>query len=273
MDKIIIKDFEVHAFHGVLAEEKKLGQKFIVSLELMLDFTDAAENDDLEKTINYAEVCYSVEEFMKENTYDLIETVANKLSIYLLNQYSIIEKIKVLIKKPWAPIARPLDYVATEVERGWSRAYVGIGSNMGDKQQNIDAAISMLNDDKTKVTAISNMYTTKPVGYLDQDDFLNCAVEVKTLLSPHNFLKFLNCIESRLKRERVVRWGPRTIDLDILFFEDRIISDKNLVIPHPRLHERMFVIEPLCDIAPYFIHPVNRKSIIEIKEKLQRLSE
>lgn len=271
MDKIIVKDLEVYAFHGVLEEEKKLGQKFIVSLELTLDFNAAAENDNLELTVNYARLCDEVVEFLQKNTFDLIETAAHRLALFILEKYTLPEKIKVCIKKPSAPIRKTFGYVAAEVERGWTKAYIGIGSNLGDKLKNIENAISILGSkSSTKVTAVSEIYVTKPVGYADQEDFTNGAVEVKTLLTPHQLLDFLHSIELQLKRERVIHWGPRTIDLDILLYGNLLLSDDRLVVPHPRMHERLFAVKPMCDLAPYALHPLLGKRMLELKEELEK---
>lgn len=271
MDKIIISDLEIFAYHGVLPEEKILGQKFIVSLELFLDLLEAAKSDRLELTVNYAKICEEVEEYTQKNVYDLIEALANNLAIFLLEKYPIIRKIKVQVKKPWAPVKKPLKFVAVELERGWIKAYIGLGSNMGDKDKNIGDAISLINGtERIKVTAISKSYLTKPVGYTEQEEFVNAVIEVDTLLGPHQLLDVLLAIEKQLKRERVIKWGPRTIDLDILFFDDLIIMDDKLQTPHPRMHERLFAITPLCDIAPFLRHPVLGKSMLELKEKLEK---
>ena len=271
MDKIIVKDLEVYAFHGILAEEKSLGQKFIVSLELTLDFYEAAENDNLELTVNYASLCEDTEEFLQKHTFGLIEAAAHHLAVYILEKYTLLEKVKVYIKKPSAPIRKTFGYVAAEAERSWIKAYIGIGSNLGDRQRNIENAISILgSQSSTKVTAISEMYVTKPVGYTEQEDFVNGAVEIRTLLSPYQLLDFLHSIEMQLKRERIIHWGPRTIDLDILYYGNLLISDDRLVVPHPRMHERLFAVKPMCDIAPYIIHPLLGKSMLELKAELEK---
>ncbi|MDK2800431.1 MAG: 2-amino-4-hydroxy-6-hydroxymethyldihydropteridine diphosphokinase [Clostridiales bacterium] len=146
--------------------------------------------------------------------------------------------------------------------------YLGIGSNMGDRQANLDAAVDMLRCmEGIEVKAVSPFYHTAPVGYTEQPDFLNGAVEVETILSPHELLKVCQRIEKKLKRVRTIRWGPRTIDVDILLYNHLVMQDENLVIPHPRMHEREFVLKPLNDIAPHVIHPVYKISIREIYMK------
>ncbi|UZW14511.1 2-amino-4-hydroxy-6-hydroxymethyldihydropteridine diphosphokinase [Clostridium pasteurianum] len=271
MDKIFIEDFEIYANHGVFKEEKRLGQKFIISIELSLDLKKAGATGDLQQTVNYGELCLKVEEQFTREKYDLIETAAEKVAEFILLEYEKVKCVKVLIKKPWAPIGRPVKYAAVEIKRGWHTVYIGMGSNMGDKEKNLKDAIELIHHSgKSRVTKTSKFYVTAPVGYLDQDDFLNCALEVKTMLSPEEFMNMLLDFERDLKRERLIHWGPRTIDLDILLYDDLVTSDERYIIPHPRMAERMFVIEPLCDIAPYVIHPVLNKRICDIKAEITK---
>lgn len=274
MDKINIKDLEVYAYHGVNFEEKTMGQKFYISLVLSLDLREAGRSDDLNATVNYAELCHVVEEEFKAYKYDLIEKAAEYLAEFLLLKYEKLEKINVCIKKPWAPIGKPLKYVAVEIERAWHRAYIALGSNLGNKEDNIEKAINKIKSLNTcKLLKTSKIYKTKPVGYLEQDDFLNCVIEVKTLLLPSELMKELLAIEKELKRERIIRWGPRTIDLDVILYDDIVTSSDDIVIPHPRMHERLFVLKPLSDIAPYVVHPLIRKRIITLMEELSKEEE
>lgn len=267
MDKMYIKDLEVYAYHGVNIEEKNMGQRFLISIDLWLNLREAGKSDDLSKTVNYAELCHNVEKEFTKTKYDLIETCIEQLAQYILLNYEPVEKVKILLKKPWAPIGKPLDYAAVEIERSWHNAFIGLGSNIGNKKQNLEEAIEFMNIETTRVIKLSNFYTTKPVGYTEQDDFLNCAVEIKTLLTPKELIEFLLNIEKELRRERIVRWGPRTIDLDVLLYDDIITSLEEIIIPHPRMHERLFVLKPLSDIAPYMMHPILNKRIIELEEE------
>jgi len=144
-------------------------------------------------------------------------------------------------------------------------AYIGLGSNMGDREEGLNHAVELLGKTEgIEVTAVSSYYNTAPVGYIEQPDFLNAAAEIKTALPPNGLLQVCMSIEKELKRERVMRWGPRTIDLDILLYGDRIISGEHLTVPHPRMHERNFVLKPLNEIAPYAIHPVNGQTVSEM---------
>ncbi len=269
MDKIYIKDLQIYGFHGVNQQEKDMGQRFIICLELFLDLKQAADDDDLTKTVNYADLCIAIEEEFKKQKYDLIERAAEKLAEFILLKYGMVQRIKLKIKKPWAPIGKPLEYAAIEIDRRWHRAYIAIGSNMGDKKENLNCAIELINKSlSTKVTKISEFYETKPVGYTEQENFLNGALEIKTLLSPRNLMKFLLEKEKDLKRKRVIKWGPRTIDLDILLYDDLITCNEEVLIPHPRMHERLFVLEPLANIAPYIIHPILNERIINLMYRM-----
>ncbi len=146
-------------------------------------------------------------------------------------------------------------------------AYIGLGSNIGDREYQLNRAVELLKiTEKTQVTLVSSYYNTAPVGYEQQPYFLNAVVEIRTSLSARELLSVCSGIEKELKRERIIHWGPRTIDLDILLYGCNIINDTDLVIPHPRMHERRFVLEPLNEIAPLVLHPVFNKTINEILE-------
>lgn len=143
-----------------------------------------------------------------------------------------------------------------------SVAYISLGSNMGDKVDSLKQAVALLNaHEEIKVTAVSSVYDTDPVGYEDQDLFMNIAVAVETTLSPVQLLDFCQSIEEELKRVRIIRWGPRTMDLDIVLFDDQVMDTERLIIPHPRMHERGFVLVPLAEITMDLVHPVLNKSI------------
>ena len=142
--------------------------------------------------------------------------------------------------------------------------FLGIGSNLGDRQGNCKKAISLLEDSGLTVTRRSSMYETKPWGYADQPMFINMAVAADTTLTPAELLALLKKIESDMGRQAGIKWGPRIIDLDILLFDDITINEQDLVIPHPLMHKRDFVLGPLTEIAPEKIHPVLLKKIRDI---------
>ena len=137
-------------------------------------------------------------------------------------------------------------------------AFIALGSNLGDRELNLLRAIAELGKlPDSRITALSGFYDTEPVGWAKQDNFLNAVLKLETGIPPHELLKKLQRIETEIfHRTRDVRWGPRTMDLDILFYGDMILNGESLTIPHPRLHERRFVLEPLTEIAPKLIHPL-----------------
>jgi len=128
--------------------------------------------------------------------------------------------------------------------------YLGLGANVGDTQDNLRAAVRLLRQSGCSVTAVSSMYLTKPVGVTDQPDFLNAVIAVRTALGPLDVLRVCESVEETLGRERTIRWGPRVIDIDILLYEGVAVDEEGLVVPHPRMLERAFVLVPLAEIAP-----------------------
>ena len=272
MDKIHIKDLEIIGFHGAIPEEKVLGQKFVLSFELDVDLRQAGKNDDLTKTVHYGELAQKVEVEFTTTSYDLIEKAAEEICEFVLLNYPLVKKVKLLLKKPWAPTRKHVEYVAVEIERKWNKVYIAAGSNLGDKEETLKEAIYKI--DKRKdcvVTKVSNFYTTDPVGYEDQDQFVNCVFEIDTLQTPSELMDTLLEVEKDFKRERIIRWGPRTLDLDIIFYDDIISYDEHILIPHPRAHERQFVMKPMCDINPYYVHPIYRKRVMDISSELGEL--
>lgn len=137
-----------------------------------------------------------------------------------------------------------------------SDAYVALGSNLGDRAASLRGACGAIESlPRTAITQRSRVYQTEPVGPVEQGAFLNAVVRLDTELEPVALLHHLQVIERDAGRQRAETWGPRTLDLDLLLYDDRIISTNELILPHPRLHERRFVLQPLCDIAPDRIHP------------------
>lgn len=142
--------------------------------------------------------------------------------------------------------------------------FIGLGTNLGDRLALMRDAVSQLRR-HIDVSRISPVYETEPVGYLDQPRFLNAVVSGTTDLEPHDLLARLHEIEAALDRERPFPNAPRTIDLDLLFYDDLIINDEAITVPHPRLHERLFVLVPLNDIAPGFVHPGIGMTVSELR--------
>lgn len=269
MDKIKIKNLECYARHGVYIEENRLGQKFVVSAELCMDTRKAGINDDLGCSVDYGRVCHMINEFMRENTFKLIETVAEKLAELLLINLPLVKQVTIEIKKPWAPIGLPLESASVEITRSRHRAYIALGSNMGDSRGIIEEAVKKLEEvPQNHVVRQSELIVTKPYGFVEQDDFLNGCLELDTLLTPEELLDITQNTEAEAGRKRLIHWGPRTLDLDIIFYDDEIIKTERLTVPHPDMQNRTFVLKPMCEIAPYFVHPVYKKTMLKMLEEV-----
>lgn len=142
--------------------------------------------------------------------------------------------------------------------------YISFGSNIGDREKAIEDALTLVNKNEMKITKRSNIIETEPYGYIDQPIFLNGAIEVETELSCREVLERLLQIEKEVGRVRKFKWGPRLIDLDIIFFNDEIYDEEDLKVPHPDMQNRDFVLKPLCEICPDFIHPILKKKVKEL---------
>lgn len=269
MDIIRIDNLEVYAYHGVYDEEKEKGQYFYVNAELYTNTRKAGMNDDLDASTNYGTVCDFIHDFMIKYTYDLIETVAEQLAQALLLEFKLVKSVLLEIRKPHAPIEKEFESVSVEIERGWHEAFVAFGSNLGDKEKFIDEAIEALSNlPQINIVAISDKIVTEPYGNVEQDVFLNGVMKIETLLPADELLQILQKVEEHAGRERKIHWGPRTLDLDIIFYDDDIISEDDLIVPHPDMKNRDFVLKPLMQIAPYKLHPVYRKTISDMYVEL-----
>ena len=246
MDKIYIRDLEFIGYHGVFEEEKKLGQKFYLSLELSTDLREA--NDDITKTTHYGEVAETVKKIFFQKKYDLIETLAEDIAREVLLSFPLIKKVKLEIKKPWAPVGLPLKDVAVEITRKWNEVYLSLGSNMGNKKENLEKAIKEVSKIRdTFIIKESKIIETEPFGYKEQDDFLNSCIGI----------------------ERKIKWGPRIIDLDIIFYNKEVIEEDDLIVPHPYMEYRDFVLKPLEEIIPNFVHPLLSKRISTLRKEIE----
>jgi 2-amino-4-hydroxy-6-hydroxymethyldihydropteridine diphosphokinase len=150
------------------------------------------------------------------------------------------------------------------------RVFLSIGSNLGSREENCLKAVDALSREGIKVIKVSGVYHTRAWGYKDQPDFVNIAVECFTNLPPETLLKKIKAIERALGRKETFRWGPRVVDIDILFYGEEVIETEQLKVPHPYIAERDFVLLPMAEIAPGFVHPVLKK---DMKTLLGELNE
>ncbi len=270
MDRIHIKNLEIFAHHGVFPEENTLGQKFVVSATLYTDTSGAGRTDDLTQSIHYGEVSQQIQAFVAGHTFQLLERVAEELAEELLLTVPRLEQVDLEVKKPWAPVGLPLETVSVEITRGWHTAYVALGSNLGEREAYLNGAVQALRETRgCRVEQVSAFRDTAPYGYTDQGEFLNGCLRLRTLLSPLRLLDRLHEIEQAAGRERKIHWGPRTLDLDIVLYDDAVIDLPELTVPHRDMQNRDFVLYPLEEIAPWVRHPVFRKTVAELAEELR----
>ncbi len=265
MDQIRIDNLEVYAYHGVFPEENEKGQPFFVNMVLYTNLRPAGLTDDLLLSTHYGEVSHLVNDWMKSHTVQLIETVAETLAGEILRKFPLIQALDMEIRKPQAPIGLPFESVSVKIHRGWHTVYVAIGSNMGEKDKYIQLGLQELKAlPDTYVEAVSDMIVTKPYGGVEQDDFLNGAVKIRTLYTPEELLIKLHEIEEKAERKRTLRWGPRTLDLDIVFYDKLVYESDTLLIPHVDMENRDFVLKPMCQLAPNFRHPLLGKTMEQL---------
>lgn len=269
-DQIHIEDLTVFANHGVLPEETKLGQKFLLSLTLYLPAGTAGARDELDDSADYGAVCAFAAAYTKEHPRKTIEAAAEDLAAAVLDHWPNLAGVGLTLKKPWAPVGLPLETVSFQITRRWHTAYIALGSNLGDKKGYLDGAVAALGRVRgCRVDKVSPYLVTAPYGGVEQDDFLNACLSLRTWLTPQALLDALHQIERDAHRERKVRWGPRTLDLDLLLYDNAVFETERLTVPHVEMHKRAFVLEPLRQIAPNVRHPIFQKTIDELARDLE----
>lgn len=255
LDRVEVRGLTVMTVVGVLAHERESAQPLRIDLDLHVDLRDAGLSDDLADTANYGDVAQRVAEAVRASSDLLLERVASRVADLVL-EIDRVEAVDVTVTKVRPPIPEQLDTTAVRIHRAAAtdtgsvharRAIVALGSNLGDRESYLRLAIASL----PGVVAMSSVYETDPVGGPDgQGPFLNMVVVLETVLDPYALLRRCRRIEAMASRQRIVHWGPRTLDIDVLFYDDVRIDDDLLTVPHPRLHERRFVLAPLEDVAP-----------------------
>jgi dihydroneopterin aldolase/2-amino-4-hydroxy-6-hydroxymethyldihydropteridine diphosphokinase len=256
MDRISLHGLQFYGYHGVFAEENKLGQRFVVDLELELDLLRAGTQDELAATVNYAEIAEMTKQLVEGQPFQLVEAVAEAIAQRLLREYSLLQGVFVRVHKPNPPVALPFDGVSVTLHRvrtTGETVFIALGANIGEREQQLCAAIAALRaTDGVEWLGNSTVYQTQPVGVTDQPLFLNMVVALRTLLPVEALFARMMSIELEMGRTRDVHWGPRLIDLDLLYYGALEYTSADLTVPHPRLAERAFVLAPLLDVVKRF---------------------
>lgn len=266
MDRLRIKDLEVYAYHGVFESEKELGQRFILDVSLGYDMTRAAKTGDLTASIHYGELAEQLTLWCQKTKEDLIETLAHQLVEKIFQHYPLVQELDLEVKKPWAPVPLPLDTCSVALSRKKRRYFIGLGTNQGQREENLARALLELEQAGFVLLQKSSILETEPWGGVEQAAFLNQVVELESWQEPSEVMSMLLAIEEKMGRMREIKWGPRLIDLDILYIEDQVLYQPHLIVPHPYVAERAFVLQSLAELAPHFLDPVQKKSIRQLLE-------
>jgi dihydroneopterin aldolase / 2-amino-4-hydroxy-6-hydroxymethyldihydropteridine diphosphokinase len=256
-DHIEVRGLRVVGIIGVLSEERRRAQPFEVDLDIELDLTEAARSDALAATINYAVPVEAVEAIIRTERHELLERVAGRIVEEVLGSDPRVFAVEATVRKLHPPL--PADVSSTgvrlrrtradvhELARPATRAFIAMGSNLGDRLAYLAQALRSL----PGLASVSQVYETDPVGGPDnQGPYLNLVAEIQTSLDPFALLSVCHRLEQQAGRIRTETNGPRTLDVDVLLYGDTEIRSAELTVPHPRMFERRFVVQPLSDLAP-----------------------
>jgi dihydroneopterin aldolase/2-amino-4-hydroxy-6-hydroxymethyldihydropteridine diphosphokinase len=261
----------------VLDSEKVNGQDFVVDVTLEADLRRAGRSDLLAHTVNYAEVAADVVALVTGPSVDLIEVLADQIAGAAL-RYPLVQAVEVTVHKPQAPVGVPFDDVLVSVERHRDvPVVIALGANLGDPQSTLEVAVRELADTPgLRITAVSELFETDPVGGPEQPAYLNAVVLARTRMAAYPLLTELHRIEADHGRVRETRWGARTLDLDVIQYgdpgsgSDVVSDDPELTLPHPRAAERSFVLTPWLSVD----HEARLRvgdGVVPVSELLQRV--
>ncbi len=248
LDRLELTGLTGYGHHGVYDEERRDGQPFVVDVVVHLDLGRAGAGDALADTIHYGELAAQVVAAIERDPVDLIETLAERIAALVL-AHRPARAVEVTLHKPKAPIPVPFDDVAVRIRREWTPAIVAIGANLGDRESTIrQAVLGLASHRRIRVRRGSPLVETPALRTTGVDEaapaYLNAVVAIETTLPASGLLVELQRLEDHHGRTREVRWGDRTLDLDLIVYGDARIDTEELTVPHPRAHERAFVLAP-----------------------------
>jgi len=266
MFRIIIKDLNLFGYHGVKESEKKDGQNFRFNIEIFISKSSFLNDDSIENTLNYSEVIRLVKRINSGERFNLLETFSQTIAEDIMKISPLVEKVMVRIEKTSPPIRENLESVGVEYvldrkreekdkfEKGKVDVYLSLGSNVGDRENNLRKAVDMIGDNPhINILEVSSIYETEPMYFKDQNSFYNVVLQAHTgiELGPFEMIGFLKGIEYDFgRRGSEKKYGPRIIDIDLLYYGEIVIESDFLTLPHPGIEERKFVLVPLSEIAP-----------------------
>jgi dihydroneopterin aldolase/2-amino-4-hydroxy-6-hydroxymethyldihydropteridine diphosphokinase len=276
LDQIRLIGVTARGHHGVFEHERRDGQDFSVDAVLHVDMARAAATDDLAATVNYGVLATGVADIIRGEPVDLIETLAVRIAASILGSPGV-HAVDVFVHKPQAPITEPFTDVVVALRREQNvldlrpaepvSAVLALGTNLGDRQAALLGALHDLEQLKdVQIEAVSPVVETDPVGGPVQPDYLNAVVLVRTSLTPRELLTAAQQIEFGHGRERTIRWGPRTLDIDLIRYGELLSADPVLELPHPRAAQRAFVLIPWLDADPAAWLPttLGRQSVLAL---------
>lgn len=251
-DVLRLRGLRIVAAHGALPEERTRPQPFEIDIDVWAELRRAGQSDELADTLDYGTLTDGVAAVVAGPHADLLEHLAERIAARVLDEPRA-QGARVTVRKLRPPVPHDLASAAVTLTRRRRRAFLGLGSNLGDRWGHLRGAVAALPD----VIAASPVYETAPVGGPEgQDPYLNAVVELRTARTARQLLDAAHAAESRAQRVRAERWGPRTLDVDVLLVGDEVVVEPGLVVPHARMWERGFVLVPLADLAPELAHPV-----------------
>jgi dihydroneopterin aldolase / 2-amino-4-hydroxy-6-hydroxymethyldihydropteridine diphosphokinase len=267
IDRIELRGLRLMTIIGVLDHERQGPQPLELDITMHVDLTDACQTDELDDTVNYGDMCETIEKVAAQQHDLLLERFAGRVAEAVLDQPRV-EAVDVVVRKLRPPVTSALDTSGVAIHRtragsvsidaGHHRAILALGSNLGDRAGYLRFATRHVGH----VVAQSDVYETAPVGGPDnQGAYLNMVVAIDTALDPFALLRRCQRVETAAGRERKVHWGPRTLDVDVLFYDDVTMQSPGLNIPHPRINERGFVLAPLHDVSPERV-PANWSDLV-----------